>query len=136
MSRNDFLDSLQGNRNPFVDNPDWVCYIDFKTMTYIANPTIPCAINTSGVDKYNTGISFKVFPNPTTEQSTITLWSEEDGDGNLELVDMTGKVIWAQNLNVAEGNNTYTMAPELGAGIYMIRVTTPDGVGIQRWVKQ
>jgi len=42
IARNDYLDSLQGNRNPFVDNPGYACYINFKNMTYIANPTIPC----------------------------------------------------------------------------------------------
>ena len=42
IARNDFLDSLQGNRNPFVDNPEYACYINFLNMTHIASPTIPC----------------------------------------------------------------------------------------------
>ncbi len=42
IARNDYLDSLQGNRNPFIDNPDWVCFINFKNMTHIANPILPC----------------------------------------------------------------------------------------------
>jgi endonuclease I len=42
ISRNDFIDSLQGNRNPFVDHPEYACYIDFSSMSYIANPSAPC----------------------------------------------------------------------------------------------
>lgn len=37
VSRNDFLDSLQRNRNPFVDHPEYACNIDFNTMTKITN---------------------------------------------------------------------------------------------------
>jgi hypothetical protein len=42
MARNDFLDSLQQNRNPFVDHPEWACQINFINMSYIANPPITC----------------------------------------------------------------------------------------------
>ena len=42
ISRNDFIDSLQGNRNPFVDHPEYACFIDFSSMSYISNPNTPC----------------------------------------------------------------------------------------------
>ena len=42
MARNDFLDSLQQNRNPFVDHPEWACKINFLNLSYIANPPITC----------------------------------------------------------------------------------------------
>jgi len=35
MSRNDYVASIQGNRNPFVDHPEYACDIDFYTMDYI-----------------------------------------------------------------------------------------------------
>lgn len=35
MSRNDYIASIQGNRNPFVDHPGYACDIDFYTMDYI-----------------------------------------------------------------------------------------------------
>ncbi len=35
MSRNDYIASIQGNRNPFVDHPEYACDIDFYTMDYI-----------------------------------------------------------------------------------------------------
>ena len=45
ISRNDFLDSLQGNRNPFIDSARYACYIDFSNMSYIANPTYTTGVN-------------------------------------------------------------------------------------------
>ena len=38
IARNDFIESEQENRNPFIDSVNWVCYIDFETLTHIPNP--------------------------------------------------------------------------------------------------
>ncbi len=34
MDRNDYVQSIQDNRNPFVDHPEYVNYIDFNDLTY------------------------------------------------------------------------------------------------------
>lgn len=44
MARNNYIQSIQGNRNPFVDHPEWVNYIDFTTLSklspaYAAEPS-------------------------------------------------------------------------------------------------
>lgn len=36
ISRNDYTQSIQGNRNPFVDHPEYVEYIDFNTVDYVS----------------------------------------------------------------------------------------------------
>lgn len=36
VSRNNYVQSIQGNRNPFVDHPEWVNYIDFNTLTKLS----------------------------------------------------------------------------------------------------
>ncbi|MHC1737095.1 MAG: endonuclease [Ignavibacteriaceae bacterium] len=33
-ARNDYIQSIQGNRNPFVDHPEYVDFINFNNMTY------------------------------------------------------------------------------------------------------
>lgn len=70
IARNDFLDSLQGNRNPFVDRPDYACYIDFLTMTYIPNPSIPCFV--TGLDNL-AALPSKLWPNPAHEVVHVAL---------------------------------------------------------------
>jgi endonuclease I len=37
IARNEMIFSVQGNRNPFVDNPNWVNSINFSNMTWISN---------------------------------------------------------------------------------------------------
>jgi len=44
VSRNNYVQSIQGNRNPFVDHPEWVNYINFNdlsilTPSYSTEPT-------------------------------------------------------------------------------------------------
>ncbi len=44
VERNDYIESIQGNRNPFVDHPEYVNYINFDDVsklspTYAAEPT-------------------------------------------------------------------------------------------------
>src|SRR5690606_2249036 len=36
IARNEYVYSVQGNRNPFVDDVNFACYIDFSNMTYRA----------------------------------------------------------------------------------------------------
>lgn len=37
FERNDYIQSIQGNRNPFVDHPEYVNYIDFYEVEYLSN---------------------------------------------------------------------------------------------------
>lgn len=41
IARNELIASLQHNRNPFIDNPDWANYINFNNVTYINHNPIP-----------------------------------------------------------------------------------------------
>lgn len=39
IARHEYIASLQHNRNPFIDHPNWVNRINFATMTYIPDPS-------------------------------------------------------------------------------------------------
>ena len=88
IARNDFLDSLQGNRNPFVDRPDYACYIDFMTMTYIPNPNIPCFV--TGVDA-TAALPSNLWPNPAKESVRLKV-AGTDGF-SYRICDLTGRVL-------------------------------------------
>lgn len=60
IARNEFIAQTQGNRNPFIDFPQWVNRINFRNMSYIADTTpaqpkititSPLASDTWGVGK-------------------------------------------------------------------------------------
>jgi hypothetical protein len=39
IARNEYIFSIQKNRNPFIDNPTWVNRINFATMAYVPDPS-------------------------------------------------------------------------------------------------
>lgn len=41
IARNEYIYSVQKNRNPFIDNPQWVNRVNFSTVTYIPDPNSP-----------------------------------------------------------------------------------------------
>lgn len=48
IARNEYVASLQHNRNPFIDSINFVCRINFTNMTWIAAPT-NCGMTTSSL---------------------------------------------------------------------------------------
>lgn len=60
IARNEFIAQTQGNRNPFIDFPEWANRINFRNMSYIADTTpktpqititSPLASDTWGIGK-------------------------------------------------------------------------------------
>jgi len=125
ISRNDFLDSLQGNRNPFVDSVRYACYIDFTTMTYIANPTFPCYNSTPTAVKEVNANSFEyvLAPNPTSGEFYLLLNSNNSDKFELEITDVTGRNVYKRSIDVTNGFNHLTINDaKLNSGVYFVNL--------------
>jgi hypothetical protein len=117
ISRNDFIDSLQDNRNPFVDSIDFVCFVNFSNMTYEA---LGCIASIEEV--LNAG--FIVYPNPAKNE--LTLHVDATSITSYEVIDIQGRVVLsADNLNVI-GIKVNTSS--LKSGAYIVKAITPYGV--------
>ncbi|MFI5204939.1 MAG: endonuclease [Flavobacteriales bacterium] len=121
IARNDFIDSLQGNRNPFVDSVDWVCYIDFYTMVKITNPTLPCIPN--AINEMETGVfGIHVFPNPTNGITTA-MWK-----GNVSTITVynaSGQI--TQTVSNLKGKNQMDILLPY-TGIFLLEMVGENGV--------
>jgi len=123
MSRNDYLDSLQGNRNPFVDNPDWACYIDFDVMAWISAPGVPC--NALSVNEENKPVDFVVYPNPANEQLNIIMQSLNTPRVKIEIIDVNGKIVYNETASVTNGLQILAINTDfLAQGLYMINLSS------------
>ena len=132
IARNDFVDSLQGNRNPFIDSVDWVCYIRFSDMTYIGSPSFPCSTIPDGIEE---GVSFTelaVFPNPAADRFTVTFQAPEGGKVNFRLLDLTGKEVIREQRPVISGSNRFNLSPEVAEGAYLLEIQMNEYVATQR----
>jgi endonuclease I len=135
IARNDFLDSLQQNRNPFVDHPEYACYIDFSNMTYIANPTIPC--DALGMNKL-TGLSnVYVAPNPVVDEMNVFVNVVTKQTANLSIIDITGKEVMQITMALNAGNNQTSIATQgLSKGVYTLKITGDQQLFTQKIIKQ
>ncbi len=127
IARNDYVDSLQGNRNPFIDSAQYVCYIDFSTMTKITNPNVPC--NTVGIfDNKKSNDQFLIAPNPNTGSFKIFFTTSKNQTLNLNVYDLFGRIVATKQVSLTNGNNTIDMNIEgLSKGIYSIEMVNDNG---------
>ncbi len=127
IARNDFVDSLQGNRNPFIDSVNYVCYIDFSTMTKITTPNVPCS--TVGIfDNQKSNDKFLIAPNPTTGSFKILFTSSSNQNLNVNVYDIFGRVVARKQSSITTGNTTIDMNLEgLSKGLYSVEIVTDSG---------
>ncbi len=117
ITRNDFIDSLQKNRNPYIDHPEYACYVDFSNMTHIING---CTVSVSPEQLLE---AFVVYPNPTNATVTFTV----DGANLIEyrMFDVKGNMVKKEFLNNAKAKEINVSS--LDSGIYILTVTTEQG---------
>ncbi len=92
----------------------------------------------SGVEaKESLNSTIAIYPNPATFQATLALDLAKESTVNVELLDMSGKVMTTKNYGSISGYSTITMnTSTLVAGIYLVKVTIDNNVSIERLVIQ
>ena len=79
--------------------------------------------NSTDVNEYS--INANIYPNPTDGNVTI----EAEGMQRLTVVTELGQVVYDVEVN----NDTETLnMSQFGAGVFMIRIYTENGVGVKR----
>ena len=160
IARNDFIDSLQGNRNPFVDSIDYVCFVNFSNMTYDSLACLPSSISWecdpltgtcfdpgTGQGAYpsltlcqtnciQTSIEeelnkrFITYPNPAKEK--LNLYVDATTISSYQIIDFLGRVVLSSNINNL--NLVKVNISTLKSGVYIVKVQTPFGTAQQSTV--
>ncbi|WP_395052516.1 endonuclease [Flavobacterium sp.] len=105
--RNNAIYNRQGNRNPFIDRPEYVCQIWASACAALSNPTIEFA-------------SISVYPNPTTDNK-INIDSEIAIE-EIQLININGQII-KEIKNPIFTNNSYSLE-NLPQGFYFLKLTS------------
>jgi hypothetical protein len=137
IAKNDYIDSLQGNRNPFIDSVNYACYIDFNTMVKINAPTLPCSNSTIGIGEVNQeAVVLNAMPNPAVENFMIYVSALENTTGGLQVIDVQGKVINEQTVVLNSGTSAFSFdCKNWNSGMYTIRIQTENQVFLTRMIK-
>ena len=112
IARQEYIYTIQGNRNPFIDHPEYACYIDFSKMVKIKGKC-----SNSIFEKDSPQLEFKI-------QNQSLVFTSEVLISNLVVYDITGKVIYQ--------NSPYDFYFQLDKmfwynGVYFFEITLNEG---------
>lgn len=120
--------------------PSWKDYrtenfTDYEPAVYFSLFPVIELESMSVIDFENQASIGSVYPNPSNGNFNVPIHSTSGGLGKLSLVDMTGKTIAKQELNLLTGQNDYVFsANNLAAGVYVLLIQIPEGSIAQRVV--
>ncbi len=124
IAKNDIIDSLQGNRNPFIDSVNYACYIDFDNMTKIAGPVLPCNNTNIGMGEHNPNATqMGMWPNPTAGTFTLYYQTPTTESIVIRVIDVTGRVLFEQSNNAGIGANAFSLdLSGVAKGVYTLQI--------------
>ena len=114
---NNAVYAYQGNRNPFIDNPDYVCQIWTANCSALSTDSIAF-------------IEVTIYPNPAFEGSVYVTSTQIVNE--IEVFNINGQTIYRQ-VNPAMTNSTY-IVENLSSGFYFIKVQTEKGTVIKKLI--
>lgn len=115
LVRNEVISELQGNRNPFIDNP----YL--ATLTWGGDQALNMWIELSNTNYTIEEVTVNVFPNPTSDVVNIEVKNFKSAN----LYNISGTLVQTHV------KNTFNIT-DLPAGIYIIAIHLEDGKIITR----
>jgi endonuclease I len=107
IARNNTIYNYQGNRNPYIDHPEYVCQIWTSACNALSNTTFETA-------------NISVYPIPSSNKSII-IYSDISIE-NMQLINGNGQLILDVKNPVFE-NNTYTL-DNLPQGFYFLKLSS------------
>lgn len=99
------------------------------------SPVINYFTSTSQVEAG--AMTINLFPNPANNVVNLAITSEEAINGTVSILDLTGKVAYASNLNVAAGQEQVSLpVDQLPSGVYLVRITSETTQQTMKFIKE
>jgi hypothetical protein len=126
IARHEYIaqSDVQGNRNPFIDSPQWVCYIDFSLMKHEPSglkcvlDSIPGKVSTLKEIKMN------VYPNPSADLFQLDLKEFGGQSVDIYVLDFYERTLFEGSTQEAR----FTVdASRWAPGSYFVLVRTQQG---------
>ncbi len=135
MARNDYIESIQNNRNPFIDSMNFACYIDFTTMNKETNAS-PCLTNSISLEEQSSLIELIAFPNPTQNILNLQYEMKNAEKMTISIFNSVGKRIKSMEVKGLERGFESIDVSNLSEGIYQVKVTGSTFESQLKFIKQ
>lgn len=82
--------------------------------------------------------SINIYPNPFSSKLSVNFSSEENANGKLAVVDLTGRTVFEDEYFITEGSNTISLneLKNIPAGIYFLRMESGNSIVTSKLIKQ
>lgn len=117
-NRNNAVETIQKNRNPFIDHPELAEYI------WGAKKGTPWSL-TSGVDELK--VEFSISPNPTQDVLNI---STDEQNISCSVFNLNGQLLIQERFN----NSGILSVATLDNGMYLIQIQSGNKKSIQKFI--
>ncbi len=131
--RNDVVYSFQGNRNPFIDHPEWVDILFVGVNTDVAPGEAPGLLAGSRISA--------VYPNPFNPRTTLVFALAEPGPVRLCVHTVTGslvRILVDEPRSAGEHpvlwDGTNDSGASVASGVYFARLVTGSEIDTERLV--
>jgi hypothetical protein len=120
--------------------PQTTFYYDATDLTwYYSTSTVAVQLNfdpSLSVNENENVFGMGVFPNPANAEANVTFSLNNTADVNVTVTDLSGKVVYAENLgNVAAGTTEVSLnTAALSNGVYMVNVAADNAVSTEKLV--
>ncbi|MGJ8661644.1 MAG: T9SS type A sorting domain-containing protein, partial [Bacteroidota bacterium] len=92
-----------------------------------------------GLEEKQGGLTLSnVYPNPTTGNSTVSFALENAQDVNVTVYNVAGQAVYTNNMGTVQaGSHSFEInSKEFNAGVYMVNITSNDGVVTKKLIKK
>lgn len=190
ITRNEYIQYEQHNRNAFIDQTTYPCYVRFADLTPFTpefifnNTTLTCIdpansyqwyldgnpiagatsatyewttagnysveiqqfnqcptftsevslVGTSVEEENDAAFELSVFPNPSEGHVVVKTHASRPTTARLNVMDMTGKVVYTSQENLNGGLNLIALNAELSAGVYTVEIRSGESAQTTRLV--
>lgn len=127
MNRNNILEGMQGNRNPFIDNP-YLATIIWDGPVAQDKWNMTTSISENVKEKH-----FSIYPNPTTEDVKVQ-FSNATLNADFYIYNVTGELVW--QTKVSNTNQKEMVVNDLTKGVYFVKYQSKDKIETQKLIVQ
>lgn len=90
-----------------------------------------------GTNEHSNKNNIKVYPVPSSDMINIELLIDNSGTTSIEIIDLTGKILFSKEVNCNSGNEKFSLnINAYDAGIYFIKMSGGDNVYVRKIIKQ
>lgn len=91
----------------------------------------------TAVNDYSGVTELSVFPNPASDRLNVSFMTEDASSIDCKILDMTGKMLYNKHIEADGGlvEESFNVS-DFATGIYFLRIETPKGTTIEKFVKE